>query len=516
MKILTHNSFKLRLTLIVLLILFPFTKSVENIFSFKGNINMFHLGEKISPSIDMLMFNKKPISEIFVLHGYFIEVLESMIAFKISGISIGSYLFWDTIISMLAYLLFFLLTNYFIKHTILFLLINIFFIGTQLRLRVVNNLIFFIFIFISVIIIKRKKPSTLLYFLQSFLVFIDYFYAIEQAYYSTITLVVLVLFRLLIILKNKSLDIKNQLFKLLIGSFGGFIASIVIGIYLVGRGGLFKYLNDVFFIPRLGYMIFKPEFPSFSLQSFFPYYLPFVIVAINLIFLLYLFKMNYYKNLPVYIFIFFIGLMHFIGILARSNIRFIDYDKANINYYMWPMFLSLFIFIDLLLNKVNKLSYKIFFILIFFPLLLPFFNYKHLLFTRNSLSSIKQFFNLPKYDDEFWISLEQRRVKNFIINNTNSSDYVYVFNDESLYYYLFKRSNPSRYYISALSEPYTTQLEVIQQLITNKPKYVIYHSKYWSNNLDDIPQAIRLSQINEWILKNYRNSIRIDDTIILY
>ncbi|NMB57427.1 hypothetical protein GYA19_05850 [Candidatus Beckwithbacteria bacterium] len=296
----------------------------------------------------------------------------------------------------------------------------------------------------------------------------------------------------------------------------GFLIFFLVGVLILGISGLKQYYHDLFFIPKLGYMLFSQNYPPLSFQFFYPYYLPFLIVFSNILFIAYALLKRELKNIASYLFIFLLGLSYFISIFARADLRFISYDISNINFFLWPLFVSTFMVMDFTIQKSKIITQKI---LVFFILLvqiLPFFNYKNFVLKNFQIKNIINFINLPKYSDSFWLSKEQQNVVNFIKNNTSKNDYIYVFNDESLYYYLTQRNNPTKYYLAILTEPTVTQRSVIDRLKKYRPKYIVYHSSYWSNKIDEIPQSARLYMINSWLLKNYRHSTKIGSTTLLF
>ncbi len=502
----------LRIFVFGFILLFLFYKNIGYMLNYKNSIDMFHLGEKISPSLGLMIFGKKSITDIFVLHGYFLEVWESIIAFRFFGIAIGSYLFFEVLLISISYFLFFFLLNKLIKNDLIFISACLFFVGTHIRLRIANNLIFLLFLLVSIHLLKNKSSSILLIF-QSFLVFFNFLYAIEQAYYGLLFLFVFMLIKFSFL---KFFKKKLPVFNYFLSYIVGFLIFFLVGVLILGISGLKQYYHDLFFIPKLGYMLFSQNYPPLSFQFFYPYYLPFLIVFSNILFIAYALLKRELKNIASYLFIFLLGLSYFISIFARADLRFISYDISNINFFLWPLFVSTFMVMDFTIQKSKIITQKI---LVFFILLvqiLPFFNYKNFVLKNFQIKNIINFINLPKYSDSFWLSKEQQNVVNFIKNNTSKNDYIYVFNDESLYYYLTQRNNPTKYYLAILTEPTVTQRSVIDRLKKYRPKYIVYHSSYWSNKIDEIPQSARLYMINSWLLKNYRHSTKIGSTTLLF
>lgn len=133
-----------------------------------------------------------------------------------------------------------------------------------------------------------------------------------------------------------------------------------------------------------------------------------------------------------------------------------------------------------------------------------------------SKESFKFFVSLTKIKDNYWINSEQKEVVRFIKRSTTKKDYVFVFNNEALYYYLFERNNPTKFIIPSIAEPKPYQQQIIRDLSKTPPKYVIYFSKNWPNNLDNISQQERLYIVNNWLLNNYKTTKKIKNTLILY
>lgn len=480
---------------------------IKNISFQKGNINMLFIGEKISYSSVLLNFKLNINNSLFILHGLFLDVIESMIAFKLFGQSIGSFLFFDTLLLVISFGFFLFFLSYIIKNNLLFIISTFFFLFTQLKFRIINTFFLILYLWLSIFILEKNKPSFLYIFCQFLLVFISFFYSVETAYYQLILHFFFIFF-------NKKNSSKIHLLKNIIFFFVLFLLFFSLFRFFRLNDFLVMYFKNLFILTKMTSYIFKPDLQSITIKNLNIYSFPLILSFWELIFLIYLknkIKLNISSK---YFFIYSLGIINLYGIYSRINSKFLDYDRANISYFLYPQFIIFFLIIDLLI-KHRYYKKAIFFIVISSFFISPFLYYNSLFQGIKGLSNIKNFFNLTKVKDSVWFNNEQKKVILFIKKNTNQKDFVFVFNNESLYYYAFNRRNPTRFYITSLAEPIEFQKEVIRNLSIKKPKYVIYSSNNESSDLDNIPQSLRLYLINQYLLKFYKKSIKIGSTQIL-
>lgn len=90
----------------------------------------------------------------------------------------------------------------------------------------------------------------------------------------------------------------------------------------------------------------------------------------------------------------------------------------------------------------------------------------------------------------------------FLVSSTVPSEPVYFFPNEAAYYFVFDRPNPTRYAISYFATPYDRQREVIRDLETRRPRFVIFSKLTW--RVDNIPEGVQLPLIVDYLNKNYR------------
>jgi hypothetical protein len=121
----------------------------------------------------------------------------------------------------------------------------------------------------------------------------------------------------------------------------------------------------------------------------------------------------------------------------------------------------------------------------------------------------------PSKPDSFWETEKVETVSDYIKNNSNSNDYLFVLSSDPIFYYTTARANPTRYSISWFADPAPLEDEMLQELKLNPPKLVLYESGTYYDRPEFIPMKDRLPLVNRWIVENYKHSTSIDGAIIL-
>jgi hypothetical protein len=106
-----------------------------------------------------------------------------------------------------------------------------------------------------------------------------------------------------------------------------------------------------------------------------------------------------------------------------------------------------------------------------------------------------------------------RQINRFVSENTRPLEYVYFFPNEAIYYFLFNRSNPTRYPIAYFATPYDRQREVIRDLEKNRPRYVLHSRETW--RVDAIQEVIQIPFIVDYLKGRYRMVKRLDSVDVL-
>ena len=133
-----------------------------------------------------------------------------------------------------------------------------------------------------------------------------------------------------------------------------------------------------------------------------------------------------------------------------------------------------------------------------------------------SPENIKRFLEMPKKPDEEWVPELTLKAIFYINSNTTENDYVFVFSNESIYYYFLKAKSPTRFAGIWFADTNFFREEVLADLKKNPPKYIIYSGGASPEVQAGISMADRFKEINEWILGNYPKRITFSSIVILY
>lgn len=106
-----------------------------------------------------------------------------------------------------------------------------------------------------------------------------------------------------------------------------------------------------------------------------------------------------------------------------------------------------------------------------------------------------------------------REIGRFLDENTKPRDYVYFFPNEAVYYFLFDRTNPTRYPIAYFATPFERQREVIRDLEKNRPRYVLYSRNTW--RVDYIREEMQIPIIVQYLKARYRTVKKMDGADVL-
>jgi len=101
-----------------------------------------------------------------------------------------------------------------------------------------------------------------------------------------------------------------------------------------------------------------------------------------------------------------------------------------------------------------------------------------------------------------------REIGRFLDEKTKPRDYVYFFPNEAVYYFLFNRTNPTRYSIAYFATTFERQHEVIRDLEKNQPRYVLYSRNTW--RVDNIREEIQIPIIVQYLNSRYRTVKKMD------
>jgi hypothetical protein len=136
--------------------------------------------------------------------------------------------------------------------------------------------------------------------------------------------------------------------------------------------------------------------------------------------------------------------------------------------------------------------------------------------SQASFGALKTIVTGPSRPDTYWYTQDVNEVTNYIKYNSKLDDALFVFSSDPIYYYSTKLKNPTRFYISWFADPNIFEEEALMDLKKTPPKFIIYESGSYYDRPEFISMKERLPAINDWILKNYPNSKKINNATILY
>jgi len=112
-----------------------------------------------------------------------------------------------------------------------------------------------------------------------------------------------------------------------------------------------------------------------------------------------------------------------------------------------------------------------------------------------------------------WTATSLREIKPFLDAHTRPRQEVYFFPNEAVYYFLFDRTNPTRYPVAYFAATYDRQREVIRDLERSRPRFVIYSKKTWL--IDQIPEDVQIPLITAYLKNRYRTVRKMETIDIL-
>ncbi len=471
-----------------------------------GNIDMFHDGEQLGVGSGVYTFSQRPYKDQFFIHGAFFDPLVAAAAFSLFGKSLGSLYLLNYILLLLSVTTLFVFISISVKSRPLFFFSCLFIYCCILYNRVDRDLIVAVYLIILSTTISGKLSPQKGLFWASFISFFSLYLSLDKGLY----LVLCNLFYLgIIIFQHKKDFIKNTLSFVL-----GNILAVLLGVIFFSPAGFIEFVRMSFFdIPRMKPYLDEYIYPPFSLDKLYPYWWPLLISASTLCGIAYYLKYRKDKINPNFILVIilsFLGVISYRYALGRS-------DVVHILYTVQYIFIALFLFMDYVLRFENSnLKYLIIALLALQLYRNPFFDSNRLLsLPAYSASDIKFMLTLPLQRDTLFLTEEQKEVTSYIKNSTSKDDYIFVFTNESAYYYLTQRKSPTRFYTIWFASPNFYEKEALRSLQEKPPKYVIYKSDYFSNGIDGISNSEKTPNIDQWIRDNYFEDTRIQSTQIL-
>ena len=104
-------------------------------------------------------------------------------------------------------------------------------------------------------------------------------------------------------------------------------------------------------------------------------------------------------------------------------------------------------------------------------------------------------------------------VYRFLQKNTTPGDYIYFFPNEAGYYFLFNRSNPTRYPCAFHAATRAQRVELVGGFKQKKPKYIVRSLS--TPHFDGITEEIQVPEVVAYLKREYVLESEQGDTLIL-
>ena len=490
----------------------------------KANIDPFHQGEQLSPAL-AYYHGDHLYDKIFFLHGAGEDAVFPALAFHLFGKSIGSYFMLVGLLELISGVLFFVLVErLFRPHDSYLLVLTWFLIGSFSAFSYVRD----IPVWLSIMLLYSLIFSRVIdrrYWLKvaglGVMSAVTLFYAIDRGVFLLLINLLFVGAHFLLVRKGdvfvvaprKAMREKLTRTGVMAGSYLG-----VFVIFLISLGGhsFVAFLKMSFVeIPRYQGLLFNYPFPNLDATTALVW-LPIVILALACLLYADRLRAALPKLSPT---------MLFSGVLIVFSLIFFRAasgrpDVPHIAYATPILFLTAFYICQQLFTHKSTLSetishnWQVVLVVILLGVF-PTFDVLHLpALNQASIASAKQFRHLPSVPDDAWLTPEIAQVRDYVTTNSTKDDYLFVFTNKPIYYYLTDRRNPSRFYISWFADPQPFTNEMLSDLKKNQPKFVIYETEGFYDAPDAVPMSIRVPEVNQWILDNYPNTVTIGTTKI--
>ena len=202
------------------------------------------------------------------------------------------------------------------------------------------------------------------------------------------------------------------------------------------------------------------------------------------------------------LFIFFASLVSFNYALGRSDGVHLRHGSGLITFLFFIILGYYLVDSFKWINKANKKNFykysNFFFIILFFFSIFLNFKYtnKNIVNLKDSFISIKKLIN---YEDKEFLSEDYNNYVKYLNNLLKDEKCVENFTGENALPYLIKKRTCSKHFIKYISSPKAIQNEIIEDIKSNKPNFILYNS-----DLDLFGDSVkRLPKVDEFIRLNY-------------
>ena len=516
---------KITIIVICLFSIIPLLIFFQKDFTYKY-FDTFHEGVEMTPAYNFI--NGKGIwSGTLFVRGAFQDLFTAVLGWKIFNIvSIGAYrviveitkLLIPLGLSLLFYSIWKNLKN---KHfSALAIQFMIFFYLYSMRIQNFDRRAGPFLFGIAVMFFAVNSGKKILYFVTGLFSAICSFYSLDIGIYFTALLVILAL----ILTISKMHTPKNVRINLLATVTGVIFGWILLYLF-VGSYEFSAFVKNLMYITKIKDLLDSQIYPTPNIIKSFRFTLPLLISSFNiliyLIFFAFVYKNGKLKNE---------GIIH--GIMTASSLLFYRSalgrsDLTHLEYSSSFVFIVLGLNIALIISYIfpvhvlpDKSKEKLQKHAILFP---AFLNCFFLLFTFSKNFNPSNIFSFGSRLNEYV------HREDYAFYNKNYADGVkrlnQIFADEKCVFslasdaispFMLRKPSCNEFYISyfASVDPYREKF--IKDLAEINPEYIIYSSKSWTQNLDNITNEQRMPEVLDYVNEKYAHYETVSDYWEIY
>lgn len=517
------HRFKKLLTVLSILIFFLFAaKPVFDYFLFDydlSHMDFFHEGEWLTPAFKYSVQHQIWEGSYFA-HGAFHDVLSPYLGWKLFGQqTIGASRIFVEIFKKLiplgAAFLFISLSclvypKYWHNRILISQLCIAIYLLSLNTYQVLDRRDIFVLIGLSFITLSFCYKKSLLFFIVGLFSACTYFSSIDRgAFFSALLFIIILIMPFMRITQDTKLN-----WKLWASLLAGVIVGWIIFVAFLGIDEFRHFVNNTFLLYTTkdlfdSYIFKKPkDFLS-------PFTLPMIMIGVQLFFFIMCFLKIYKRDIEkryfgyVHLSFLLLAIFYFRLAIGRSDMPHILYSSTfaflGITFLLWEIIANLKSRVLYIIILVVILSYNAYTVFKIFPRD----------FTRYS-SPIGKISKFVQLDDSFFLTAEEdkaiKRMKEIFANEAC----VFSYTSEAAIPYLLKKPFCGKNYIVWFCSPRPKRDELIQDLRTYKPNYILYKSDFWSNHIDGIDNSQRFPDVNKYILERYQHYETIGNNWEIY
>lgn len=495
---------------------------------YRGNIDMFHQGEQISPG-NAFNAGKNPYTDMFVIHGAGEDVVWPAMALRAAGdtnTGIGHYFFVRGIFMMIAAGLFLTLLAVLLKDPITFALaVTWFSFSAYSHFHYARD----IFTWTSLLLVfhlltgvmRNERYRLGLHALLGLIASTAILYSIERGIIGISLALLVGLISTFVERRDEStaslsLPRTRERFYPLLAVGAGLLAVQAIALLGMGWAQYSAFLQTyIVDIPRDQGLLFNYPLPEIS-EATIIVWIPIMFAALAALGF-YIFVREDLRRRVVRN-----ELLMALVLLAGSILFLrVGYGRSDIGHtaYSTPLLFAASFYIMQFIWRSEWRAQTIWIpvvmmILLFSPEPTAEINRASGVVNANPVKVAREYKDLLRTDDSAWIPAEPAAVTRYIKEVTAPTDPIFVFTQQPLYYYLTNRSNPTRYYIPWFADSNQLEQELLTSLQKQNPKLIVYSSGTFWDNIDGFSMQQRTPAVDQWILENYPQTTAIGGVVL--